>query len=233
MQYQKIIEQLGYSRKEAKVYLASLRLGEAHISDIAYKVEMPRSTVQAIVDRLHEDGLMNFYVMRRYKYWVAANPKLLLKSLQRKEELIEEAIPALVEMRKLARQKNYNKKPLHPISQISISTNNAAQAMLVADKEGVIQFVNTEWEKLFGYTIDEVRGKETRMLSSGETPKEVYEELWYSVINRGLFQTDRVIDKKKDGTLFKMKTSIFSLEHGDQVYFVQVLEEKKESQSSE
>jgi len=38
MQYQKVIEQLGYSPREAKVYLASLRLGEAHISDIAEKV---------------------------------------------------------------------------------------------------------------------------------------------------------------------------------------------------
>jgi len=37
MQYRKVIEQLGYSPKEAKVYMTALRLGEALVSDIAQK----------------------------------------------------------------------------------------------------------------------------------------------------------------------------------------------------
>lgn len=37
MQTQKIIEQLGYSSKEAKVYLVALSLGDCHVSDISKK----------------------------------------------------------------------------------------------------------------------------------------------------------------------------------------------------
>jgi len=52
MQNQKVLEQLGYSANEAKVYLTSLAMGEAHVSDIAEKAKIPRSTVQVIVERL-------------------------------------------------------------------------------------------------------------------------------------------------------------------------------------
>lgn len=96
MQIQKVIEQLGFSAKEAKVYLAALHLGESHISDIAAKVNMPRSSVQMIVDTLHKEGLMNFYVMRRYKYWVAESPERLLANLKKREEIMREALPALL-----------------------------------------------------------------------------------------------------------------------------------------
>ena len=113
MQNQKVIEQLGYSPKEAKVYLASLSLGEAHISDIADKAKIPRSTAQVIVDRLQKDGLMNFYVMRRYKYWVAEKPERLLDMLKQREAIIETALPKLVAIRqesKIEVMKVYTKR---------------------------------------------------------------------------------------------------------------------------
>ena len=98
MQNQKVIEQLGYSSSEAKVYLASLALGSAHISDIAAKVKMPRSSVEAILHRLHEGGLMNFYVTRRYRYWVAEKPEKLVDQLRRREEVLHVAMPSLTRL---------------------------------------------------------------------------------------------------------------------------------------
>src|SRR3989344_4938637 len=95
MQAQKIIEQLGFSAKEAKVYLAALNLGEAHISDIAEKVKLPRTSAQMIVDKLHKEGLMNFYVMRRYKYWTAEKPERLMMLLQEREAILRSAMPNL------------------------------------------------------------------------------------------------------------------------------------------
>jgi len=49
MQLRKVIEQIRYTSKEAKVYLAALAHGEAHVSDIAIKVNMPRSSVQSVL----------------------------------------------------------------------------------------------------------------------------------------------------------------------------------------
>lgn len=231
MQYQKVIEQLGYSSKEAKVYMTSLRLGEAHVSDIAQKVRMARNTVQAIVDTLHADGLMSFYVLRRYKYWSVENPERLLANLQRQEEIVREALPALIEMRKAARKKANKKNPKHSMTMIRAWADSADQPMLVADTDAMILYVNTLWEKQFGYTLEEVRDKSTKMLTSGKTPKHVHRAMWQALETSELFQTDEVIDKRKDGSLFSIQTTMFTVSHGNSDYFIQLLQPTKKNNS--
>jgi sugar-specific transcriptional regulator TrmB len=100
MQTQKIIEHLGYSPREAKVYLTALGLGEAHVSDIAQKVRLPRSTTQVVLERLHKDGLMNFYVRNRYKWWVAERPAHLLEQLREREDAVRAALPQMEALRR-------------------------------------------------------------------------------------------------------------------------------------
>lgn len=105
VQTQKVVEQLGYTPNEAKVYIAALGLGECHISDLAHKLKLPPSSVQVIVDKLHKNGLMNFYVKNRYKYWVAENPERLLAQLEQREAAVRGAMPALSALRKTSGQK--------------------------------------------------------------------------------------------------------------------------------
>jgi PAS domain S-box-containing protein len=225
MQYQKVIEQLGYSPREAKVYMASLRIGEAHITDIAEKVRMPRTSVQVIMNRLHSDGLVNFYVMRRYKYWVAENPKHILFNLQKKEEILSEAIPALSDIRKMARRKAYKENSEEMFFRISDCISSVVQPALVSDDDCGIRYVNHAWEKLFGYTLAEVKGKEAKLLAGGKTDPAVYTEMWKCLNKRHMFQSDIFVDKKKDGSLFTAKITIFSIKLGETNFFVQILEE--------
>lgn len=100
MQPQKALEQLGYTKGEAKAYLAALSLGESHVSDIAHKIREPLSTTQTIVDKLHRNGLVNFYVRKRYKYWVAEKPEQLLARLKEHEESLRAVLPALETLRR-------------------------------------------------------------------------------------------------------------------------------------
>src|SRR3989344_1194814 len=99
MHVQKAVERLGYTPHEAKVYLAALGLGESHVSDIAGRVKLPLSSVQLIVDKLHRDGLLNFYVRKRYKYWVAENPEHLLAKIREREDEIRAVLPQLESLR--------------------------------------------------------------------------------------------------------------------------------------
>lgn len=226
MQNQKVIEQLGYSSNEAKVYLASLALGEAHISDIAEKVKMPRSTAQIIVERLHEDGLMNFYVMRRYKYWVAEDPSLLLKKLKQREEIVEEAIPNLVALKQKARKRPENFRQLEDLGPLKDVADGMHQPVLVADNEAAIRYVNHAWETLFGYEPEAILGKNTNVLKSGHTPPEEYVRLWQSLKAGKLFESDAIIDRKKDGSLFTLFTIIFPVTYGNRTFYVQILEDR-------
>lgn len=225
MQNQKVIEQLGYTPKEAKIYLASLALGEAHISDIAAKVKMPRSSVQLVVDKLHEDGLMNFYVMRRYKYWVAEKPEQLLKNLKKREEVIKGALPKLSAIRHTTknnkvRDKNYEKC----LAMFQKLADASLQAVLITNSDAEIEYVNGVWQKKFGYTLDEVKGKNPRMFKSGKTPPKVYERMWKTLSKGGLFHSDEIIDKRKDGSFLNLLTTIFIVKYAQRTFFVQVLD---------
>ena len=225
MQHQKVIEEMGYSRKEAKVYMSLLRLGEGQISDIAIKTNMPRTTVQVIVDRLHLDGLMNFYVMRGHKFWVAENPNCFLEKLKRQELMIEEALPALSELRKISRHKTHNGKRHEVVDQLYSFLSTSLQPILISDNAGVILAVNKAWEELFGYRQQEVKGKSSSILTSRKTPEVVYEALWRTLRRRQLYQIDKCIDRRKDGTLFNSKTTYFCLQINTETFYVQVLQE--------
>lgn len=232
MNVQHAIEQLGYSSKEAKVYLAALSLGECHISDIAEKIHIPRTSVQTIVDKLHVAGLMNFYVMRRYKYWTATNPNRLLQILKQKENLVEEALPKLSSLRRSA----VNKKSLkdsYSLEFFQMLANSASLPVLIVNGEIEIEYVNEAWEKQFGYTLEEVRGQNPRMLKSGKTPEVVYKKMWQALNTEKLFQTDEIIDKRKDGTFFTLLTTIFSVRHNGNMFFIQILDDITEKKRTE
>lgn len=225
MQHQKIIEQLGYSAKEAKVYLASLALGESHVSDIATMVKMPRSTVQVIVDRLHQDGLMNFYVMRRYKYWVAEKPEKLLENLKKREEVIAQALPELSALRQMNRQRGDKTDQLHQESLALLRdfSETSLLPILITNSDVEIVYVNTAWQNEFGFTLEEMQGENPRILRSSETPRSEYTTLWRTLKQDRLFESDKIINRRKDGSLINMVTAIFSVHHGNRKFYVQIL----------
>lgn len=225
MQTQKIIEQLGFSAKEAKIYLTALTLGECHVSDIAEKVKMPRTSVQVIVDKLHNSGLMNFYVMRRYKYWVAENPERLLSILKKREEMMQEALPRLISLKK----ENRGRKKISNLSQslglFHLFADTSTQPILITNEDVEIEYVNSAWENQFGYSLDEVHGENPNIFQSGKTPRIVYEKMWTALKSGKMFQTNEIVDKKKDGTFFCMQATIFPVKHNNLVFYIQILDE--------
>jgi len=226
MQNQKVIEQLGYSSKEAKVYLASLRLGESHVTDIAAKVQMPLSSVQLILDKLHDGGLMNFYVMKRYKFWVATKPQQLLKDLQTREEHIEEAMPKLKALRSIdCDDRRLDKNHKESVAVFQMIADASPQSVLITNQDAEIEYVNDIWQKQFGYSPEEVLGQHTRMFQSGKTAPVVYERMWKELHANTLFQSDEIIDKRKDGTFFNLITTIFPVMHGNRTFYIQILDD--------
>lgn len=146
MYIQKVIEHLGYTPKEAKLYLAALALGEGHISDIAAKVRLPRSSAQVVVDKLHKDGLMNFYVQRRYKYWVAENPERLLARLREREDDIRAVLPALAGMRR-----THDEKPSVRVF-LGVDQIRLIYDDMLATKQQILGIVPwDDWVRLLGH----------------------------------------------------------------------------------
>ncbi|HRH31626.1 MAG TPA: PAS domain S-box protein [Candidatus Paceibacterota bacterium] len=233
MQPQKVIEQLGYTAKEAKVYLAVLSLGECHVSDVAHKVKMPRTSVQLALDKLLKDGLVTFYVMRRYKYWVAENPDRILANMKRLEETMKETLPRLNALKKENRLRKQTADPAQSLGLFRMLADASTQPVIITNEQVEIEYVNAVWEEQFGYSLEEVRGENPRILKSGQTPVETYKEMFAALKAGKMFQTDKIIDKRKNGTLFNLLTTVFPVCHNGSIFYIQMLDDITEKKRVE
>src|SRR3972149_8947994 len=86
---EKILEDLGLSEKEAKVYLACLELGESAPADIAKHSGINRATTYVITEKLVKDGLMSHLEKDKKTYFIAENPEQLLRLLRKQEQDIK------------------------------------------------------------------------------------------------------------------------------------------------
>lgn len=86
---EKILEKLGLSEKEAKVYLATLELGQDSVQNIAKKAEVNRPTAYFILERLMDLGLVSTLMHDKKTLFVAESPKELENILNREKQEIE------------------------------------------------------------------------------------------------------------------------------------------------
>lgn len=86
----KILQQLGLSEKEAKVYLAALDLGSSTVQEIARKAGINRATTYFQIESLMKMGLMSSVIRGKKKYFSSESPNKLLKLLEVQGEQIKE-----------------------------------------------------------------------------------------------------------------------------------------------
>ncbi len=99
MHIRTVITRLGYSPHETSAYLAALELGGSSITEIAAKAHLPRTTANAIIRSLQKKGLINAYLKKRRKIWVAENPEKLLITLKESETALKMVLPELQSLR--------------------------------------------------------------------------------------------------------------------------------------
>lgn len=96
-------------------------------------------------------------------------------------------------------------------------------AVLITDNQGIIEYTNTHFEKVTGYSFAELKGKKTGMLSSGETSSQLYKELW-STILAGKVWMGELLNKRKNGDYYWALVSIGPImnEQGQITHFIDI-----------
>jgi len=84
----KILEELGFTQGEIKVYLALLKLRESSIGNIAKKSGVTPSKTYPILEKLKEKGLITSIIKNKTKFFQLLNPNRLLNFLDEKEKKI-------------------------------------------------------------------------------------------------------------------------------------------------
>jgi PAS domain S-box-containing protein len=83
----------------------------------------------------------------------------------------------------------------------------AAEGITVTDKDGTIQYVNPAFERISGYTREEIIGQTHRILKSSKHNK-TFHEVMGDILARGEVWTGHMINERKDGTSYKVEVSI-------------------------
>lgn len=76
------LKKLGFSEKEAQVYLTLLKVGPSPASTLASRVGMKRVTAYNVLDSLKEKGLVSFRSSGRCRRYIPHDPEHLLRRLE-------------------------------------------------------------------------------------------------------------------------------------------------------
>lgn len=92
------LEQIGLSKQEATLYLASLTLGPSSVLGLANATSYNRPLLYRLLGSLIEQGVFQTTITRKRRLYVAAPPKRLLGVLRMKESLLRDMLPELEAM---------------------------------------------------------------------------------------------------------------------------------------
>ncbi|NLX18179.1 MAG: PAS domain S-box protein [Desulfobulbus sp.] len=93
------------------------------------------------------------------------------------------------------------------LKRLEVAIEQAGEVVVITDIDGSIVYANPAFSKVTGYTREEVLGKNPRVLKSGEHDEAFYQELW-RVISSGNTWNGRMVNRKKDGTLYTEEATI-------------------------
>jgi len=87
------------------------------------------------------------------------------------------------------------------IRKISKAVTQSPVIVVITNKSGNIEYVNPKFTEVTGYSGDEAKGKNPKILRSGYHSKEFYKELWDTIIE-GKDWHGEFLNKKKNGEFY-------------------------------
>ena len=108
-------------------------------------------------------------------------------------------------------------------TRLATAVEQAGESIAITDLRGTMLYVNPSYERTSGYPRAELIGRNPRMLKSGKQSDEFYRHLW-ATITRGEVWSGRMVNRRKDGTLYEETATIspiFDI-HGKLINYVAV-----------
>jgi len=90
---------------------------------------------------------------------------------------------------------------------LSVAVEQSPSSIVITDIHANIEYVNSSFTRSTGYTFEEVKGKNPRILKSDLTSHEIYKEMWEQLAAGDSWRGE-LINKKKNGAVFWENTVI-------------------------
>jgi PAS domain S-box-containing protein len=90
---------------------------------------------------------------------------------------------------------------------LSTAIEQAAETVVITDRDANIQYVNPAFSRTTGYTRSEAIGRNPRVLKSGQHDAKFYQEMW-ATLTAGKIWHGEFTNRRKEGTLFVEEATI-------------------------
>jgi PAS domain S-box-containing protein len=116
----------------------------------------------------------------------------------------------------------------------SAALQSAANAIVITDRRGVIQWVNRAFERLTGYSVAEAAGQTPRLLKSGRQELGFYKELW-ETISAGRVWQGELVNRRKDGSSYHEEMTVTPVRdgRGEITHFIAIKQDVSERKRAE
>ncbi|MEK6973943.1 MAG: helix-turn-helix domain-containing protein [Nanoarchaeota archaeon] len=153
-----LLEDIGFTKGEIKVYLALLKLGESTTGLIIEHAKISSGKVYVILGKLIDKGLASFIIKEKTKYFTAASPNRIIdylhnkeQSLKEKEQKILQLLPSLLAIRN-STKKNYETNLFRGIKGIEAAIYESLEELTTNDEDltmGVISSKKKQYNIMF------------------------------------------------------------------------------------
>jgi diguanylate cyclase (GGDEF)-like protein/PAS domain S-box-containing protein len=95
---------------------------------------------------------------------------------------------------------------------LSSALEQTADAVMITDRQGIIEYVNPGFEKTTGYSRDEAVGQTPRLVKSDKQGAGFYKKLWQTILDGEVF-SEVFVNRRKDGSLYYEEKTITPLKN--------------------
>ena len=109
------------------------------------------------------------------------------------------------------------------LRKLSIAVEQSPASVVITDLDACIEYVNPRFSEVTGYSNAEAIGQNPRILQSGLTGREIYQELWEKLA-RGEPWHGELVNKRKNGELYWEETHVAPVKNvnGEVTHYVAV-----------
>lgn len=184
-------EQKNLINKPMKIVTAENNL-EAFNAEL-FKELKDQSTVQRKMKRVKKNGDI---------YWVQATIMPFFNGDKQNQQAVSFEVDITNEV--LTNEKY--QETLHELQNIENALNQST-VVVITNQRGIITYANEKFCQLSQYSLDELIGKNHRIVNSGHHPQAFFQNMWRTIAKGEIWRGD-IKNRAKDGSTYWVNTTI-------------------------